>query len=74
MGRSRKGCEYCQDTWATDYNDHKNGYCLWVEFYPYNNLIAAIAQANDECGEMIEDSIEIPFNYCPNCGLKLTHD
>lgn len=71
MARSRKGCEYCQDVWTTDFVDHRNGYCLWAEFYPSNNLIAVIAQANDEDGYMIEDHIEIPFNYCPNCGSKL---
>lgn len=34
--------------------------------------MSVIAQANDEDGFMIEDDIEIPMNYCPNCGRKLT--
>ena len=67
----KKPCEYCADTWTTDYIEHRNGYCLWAEIYPYNNLIAVIAQANDENGEMIEDSISIQMNYCPVCGRKL---
>ena len=71
MGRKRTPCEFCEDDWATDYKDHRNGYCLWAEIYPFNNLISVIAQANDENGEMIEDAIDIPMKYCPNCGRKL---
>lgn len=64
-------CEICEDTFTSEYIEHRNGYCLWAEFYPYNNLIAVIAQANDENGELIEDSYSIQMNYCPNCGRKL---
>ena len=74
MSRRKKPCEYCEDTWSTEYKDHRNGYCLWLEIYPYNNLIAAIAQANDEDGEMIEDAVEIPMHFCPNCGRDLRRD
>lgn len=70
-GRRRKPCEYCEEEHATEYKEHRNGYCLWVEYYPFNNYIAAIAQANDEDGGMIEDYIEIPMNFCPACGRKL---
>lgn len=69
--RVKVPCEYCEETWGSDYKIHRNGYCLWVEFYPYNNIMAAIAQANDEDGEMIEDAINIPMNFCPNCGRDL---
>lgn len=71
MSRKIKPCEYCEDDWTTEYKEHRNGYCIWAEFYPFNSLIAFMAQANDEEGEMIEDAIEIPMNYCPNCGRKL---
>lgn len=71
MSRRRRPCEFCEDDWASDYRDHRNGYCLWLEIYPFKNLIAAIAQANDENGEMIEDSIEIEMNFCPVCGRDL---
>lgn len=71
MARRQKPCEFCEDTWFSDYKEHRNGYCMWFEIYPFNNVIAAIAQANDEEGEMIEDSLEIPMNFCPNCGRDL---
>lgn len=72
MGRKRTPCEWCGDDWTSDYVEHRNMYCLWLEVYPENNVMSAIAQANDEDGELIEDYIEIPMNYCPNCGRKLT--
>ena len=71
-GRRTKPCEVCEDTWSTDYIEGRNGYCLWAEYYPYNNLIAVIAQANDENGEMQEQAVQIQMNYCPNCGRRLT--
>lgn len=71
MGRKRTPCDFCEDDWATDYKDHRNGYCLWAEIYPFNNLISVIAQANDEEGELIEDYISIDMNYCPVCGRRL---
>lgn len=73
MGRKRTPCEFCEETFYSDYKEHRNGYCLWYEVYPFNNLLAVIAQANDEEGEMIEDSIQIEMNYCPVCGRKLTY-
>lgn len=72
--RTTKPCSFCEDTWFSDYKEHRNGYCMWFEIYPFNNVIAAIAQANDEEGEMIEDSLEIPMNFCPNCGRDLRRE
>ena len=71
MGRKRTPCEWCEEEWTSKYLEHRNGYCLWLEVYPDSNVMSAIAQANDEDGELIEDYIEIPMNYCPNCGRKL---
>lgn len=67
----RKPCDFCSDTVTGDYVEHRNGYCIWFEFYPFQNLLAFIAQANDENGEMIEDSVSFRINYCPACGRKL---
>lgn len=47
------------------------GQYIWYEVYPFNNLITVISQAQDEEGEMIEASVEIPMNYCPVCGRDL---
>ena len=74
MARSRKPCEFCEDTWTTDYKEHRNGYCLWAEIYPFNNLISVMCQANDDLGEMIEDGIDFEMNYCPVCGRDLRKD
>lgn len=68
---AKKPCEWCEEDYTTDYVEHRNGYCLWAEIYPFNNVISVMAQANDDLGEMIEDHIDIPMNYCPNCGRKL---
>lgn len=67
----RKPCEFCEDdNWDT-YDENKKGLSLYVEIYPMNNMIGITAYANDECGEVIEESITLPMNYCPNCGRKL---
>ena len=71
-GRKRTCCEFCEDSWTSEYIEHRNGYCLWAEYYPYNFQISVIAQGNDENGDMQEDAITIPMYYCPNCGRKLT--
>ncbi len=73
MGRKRTPCEFCNGEYEPEYIDGPNGYCLWAEVYPFNNLLAVIAQANTEEGEMIEKAIEIPMNYCPVCGRDLTN-
>ena len=64
-------CDFCEDTSTSEYIEHRNGYCLWMEVYPYNNNLSVIAQANDENGELIEDAITIQMNFCPVCGRKL---
>lgn len=69
--RRKKPCPYCEDNNTSNYVEHRNGFCIWYEVYPFNNIISFIAQANDEDGELIEDSIEIPMDYCPACGRKL---
>lgn len=70
-GRRRNPCEFCEDNITSEYIDGRNGYCIWYEFYPFNNLLSFLAQANDENGELIEDGIDINVQYCPVCGRKL---
>lgn len=72
MGRKRIPCEWCEDNFSTDSIEHRNGYCLWAEVYPFAQMITVFAQANDENGETTEDFVTIPMNFCPNCGRKLT--
>lgn len=73
MASKKKACEYCENDYFADYEPQRNGFTLWYEWYPNNDgLFAVMAQANNEEGEMMEDSIEFNFNYCPMCGRKLT--
>lgn len=71
MARGRKPCEFCNGEYESPLKDGRNGFCLWLEVYPFNNMIAAMAQGNDEDGWMQEDNIVIQMNYCPVCGRKL---
>lgn len=71
MARKRIPCEFCNGEYEPEYIEGRNGYCLWMEVYPENNLIGVIAQCNDDMGDMIERSVEIQMNYCPVCGRKL---
>lgn len=71
MARGRKLCEFCSDDREVEYKDSRNGFCVWLETYPLNNIMAFMAQANDENGEMMEESVEVQMNYCPVCGRKL---
>ena len=71
MARKIKPCEFCEAETASDYVEGRNGFCIWYEVYPFNNLIAFIAQANSEGGELIEGSLDIEMNYCPVCGRRL---
>ena len=66
-----KPCEFCSGEYEAPYIMGRNSYCLWMEVYPFNNVISVFAQANDEDGYMIEKNIDIQMNYCPECGRKL---
>ena len=72
MARSKKHCDFCSGDYESEYIMMRNGYCLWAEVYPFNNVISVLAQANDEDGYMMENHIDIQMNYCPVCGRKLT--
>lgn len=71
MARRKIACDFCTDDQYGDYIEHRNGYCLWYEFYPFNQTLTVTCQANDENGELIEDAIVFDLNYCPFCGRKL---
>lgn len=71
MKRKKTPCEFCGGEYESEYKEHRNGYCLWMEVYPDNNLISVLCQANDDVGDMIEDGIDIQMNFCPECGRDL---
>ena len=68
----RKPCDFCSGEYESEYTEHRNGYCIWLEVDIANNSLTFMAQANDENEEMIEDFVEVSMNYCPICGRKLT--
>lgn len=71
MASRKKGCEWCEEEIYGDTIEHPNGFLMWLEVYPFNNFMSVTCQANNEEGEAMEDDIQIPMNYCPNCGRKL---
>lgn len=71
MSRRIKPCEFCEDDSQSDYIDDRNGFTMWMEVYPFHNLITVMAQANNEEGELIEHNLDVTMNYCPVCGRKL---
>lgn len=73
MSRKIKPCGFCEEDTASDYVEGRNGFCIWYEVYPFNNVIAFMAQANTEDGFMMENSIDIQMNFCPVCGRRLTN-
>lgn len=71
-GRKIKPCDFCSGDYEQDYIMDRNGYCLWLDVNPFDNVMTVSAQANTEDGFMMEHSMDIQMNYCPMCGRKLT--
>ena len=72
MARKIKPCEMCaEDSPAWEHIVKKNGFEMWAEIYPYNNIMTVTCFAKDENGLQQKDYIEFPMNYCPRCGRKL---
>ena len=65
---AKKPCEFCDDELiqikATNTDD------LVMEVYP-GKVIICFGYFTSEAGECVEASVEVPMNYCPNCGRKL---
>lgn len=70
-GRKRTPCEFCNGEYEGPYKEHRNGFTMWIEVYPFNQCISVLAQANTETGEMMEDYIDINMQFCPVCGRRL---
>ena len=67
----RKPCDFCSGEYEADPVEGRNGFYLWTEAHPENNLLSFLAQANDEEGYLIEGHMDVQMNYCPVCGRKL---
>ena len=64
----KKPCEFCEEELTTVQSDI--GDDLTVEIYP-GHMIAAIAFLRTASGELEQATVQIPMDYCPNCGRKL---
>jgi hypothetical protein len=66
-------CELCED-WQQHKTEGTGNHELYVELYPANGHIAVLSYATKPDGELEELEMEIPMNYCPNCGKKLQYE
>lgn len=64
----KKSCEYCTDELTQITADNTED--LIMEIYP-GKAVVCFGFFKDNTGETVEASVEIPMNYCPNCGRKL---
>lgn len=73
MGRKPKApCDFCEEEHYIEAESTANiRHQLIAEVYPFNGHIAVLSFAQDDCTDMQELAIEIPLNYCPQCGRKL---
>lgn len=70
MARKRKPCEFCESEWFNS-EDRRNVFYA-VEAYPDNGIIGITIQGKDDNGETTsDDSLDLPFIFCPNCGREL---
>lgn len=68
--RKTTPCEFCEQEWFQ--NVDMRNVSVAVEVYPENTHIAINIQGIDDDGGMTgEESLDIPMEYCPNCGRKL---
>ena len=72
MARKRTPCEWCEGEHIIRLNESCRNVDAVVEMYPDNGFIGIGVQViNDEGEVTAEQDMEIPLNYCPNCGRKL---
>ncbi len=72
MARKRKPCEWCEHENIIRILENCKQVDATVEIYPENGVIGVCIQYIDEDGALAaEDGLDIPLNYCPNCGRKL---
>ena len=68
----KKPCEWCEREQIYKVAEARN-VSGQIEIYPDNCFMAFWVQGMNDDGELkAEESIDIPMNYCPNCGRKLT--
>ena len=69
----KKPCEWCGSEQIITVAEGNGNVQASVEVYPDNYFIGVVVIGINDDGEMTgEHCIDIPMNYCPNCGRKLT--
>ena len=72
MARKRTPCEFCRQETILRGDEECRNVDVAVEIYPDNCFMGvSVHGINDEGQTTGEFEIDIPMNYCPNCGRKL---
>ena len=72
MARKRTPCEWCDGERFFQLAESARNVQGGVEIYPDNGFMSFYVQGMDDDGALkAEDSMDIPLNFCPNCGRKL---
>ena len=73
MARKKKPCEWCEAEQVIRVTDeYAKNTDATLEIYPDNCFMGLNVQGKSDDNEMTsEDTLDIPINYCPNCGRKL---
>lgn len=72
MARKRTPCEWCNTEHIIRLAEGARNVDAVMEIYPDNGFIGISVQAiNDEGEVKAAQDVDIPLNYCPNCGRKL---
>ncbi len=73
MMARKKPCEWCEVEQIITVAEGHGNVQASVEVYPDNCFIGVVVIGINDDGEMTgKHCIDIPMNYCPNCGRKLT--
>ena len=72
MARKRTPCEWCEAERFFRLAENARNVQAGLEIYPDNGFLAFYVQSINDEGELkAEESMDIPMNFCPNCGRKL---
>jgi len=71
MARTKKPCEFCQDEFFGEPDVLPNAH-VYFERYPDNGTMSVtVFSFSDDHEQNGEETYQIPFEYCPQCGRKL---
>lgn len=72
MARKKTPCEWCEADNIIHIAEGNKNVEASLEIYPQNCFMGIIAIGINDEGEMTsENNVDIPMNFCPNCGRKL---